>query len=854
MPDATVTRADQASDPPQIDDPRVSEQNRKLRRARRLGQIVGSAVLLGATLAGLFTVLMLWTDHEWYASVGQDAVFWTSYASVGAVWAAFTVINFIALFLIGRSAWHTVGAAGRFQKVTALAAIIAAAAMAGSMAGRWMVFRLAVAQSPFGIPDPQFNLDAGFFVFTLPALELLTSWAFQLVLLLMAAYLTIVFISSRLDFTGEIKADWWAARRIFWRLGALLMVVTAGSYGLQVVQLSYSTSRTSYVGASFTDVNATLPGYLMMAIASLAVAVVLLVTSRGRSFKPVLWAFAGLLALSLVAVTLAPTAVQRFWATPNEASVERPYLTRNIAMTRIAYQLDQVDAQDYSGTPMITGAESAAVRQQSSEAPVWTAATVSQAFNQLQTIRPYYQLSPISTDRYQIGGRLQQVLVSAREISSSKLAAVGNTWVNRRLVYTHGYGLAISSASATTSEGFPKFLVGDVPSKLNGEGAGDKALRTLQPRIYFGPDQSDWVVVNAGIDEFDYPDGETNATNRYAGGDGVKIAGPLNRLAWALRLRSVDLLVSSYLTDDSRILLNRSVMARANKIAPWLSYDTPYPALVDGRITWIIDAYTTSDHFPYSQSLPNSSPFPNGTNYVRSSVKVTVDAETGVTTFYAVGADPIRDAWERIFPQVISHDPVPASLAAHLRVPMNLFQAQTQVFATYHVSDPTVFYNQEDPWRIPSDAAGKTVNPQYVLLDRPNGRGLYLVQPYVLPNRDDLVGWLTSSSEPGSYGSKTVYRLPKGRVILGAAQIGARINQDPAIAQQLTLWNQPASTVKFGTMLVLPMEEGTVYLQPLFLQAQNSAITEQVGVIAVNGDKVCLGKNLDDALAKAFSS
>lgn len=821
---------------------------------RRFGPVFGIIVGVIAALVAGYTWLMIWTDHEWYASVGEDAVFWTRYASLWTVWGVFTALNFVALMVAGRSAWAAVGARGRFRSVTVVGAFAVAAAMGYAMSGKWMVFRLAVDQSPFGVVDPQFGLDVGFFVFTLPALEALLAWAFQLVLLTMAVHVTIVFISSRLDYTGRIHADWWRVRRVFWRLTAVLMVVTAASFVLKIWQLSYSTTQTAFAGASFTDVHVALPGLWVMIVVSLAIAVLLVVTSFQRNFRPVVWGMVGLIVMALLTGTVAPYVVQRFVVRPNEATLEKQYLSRNVEMTRLAYQLDQVGAQDYAGADTVPAGAVDQVRQELASVPVWSATTVAQAFNQLQTIRPYYKLSAISTDRYQVDGKLQQVLVAAREISSANLPAAGNTWVNRRLVYTHGYGMAISSTSQTTKDGFPQFLVGDVPPTTNSALQDASSLQISQPRVYFGPDQSDWVIVNTGLNEFDYPDGKANATNRYAGGDGVTIGGPLNRLAWALRLRSIDLLASGYVHSDSKLLLNRSVVARAQKIAPWLTYDTPYPAVVDGRITWIIDGYTTSDHFPYSQTLPNSSPFPNGTNYVRNSVKVTVDAETGKTTFYAVGSDPVRDAWERIFPTVISSDPIPAALAAHLRVPMKLFTAQTQVFAKYHVSDPTVFYNQEDTWRIPTDATGAKVGSQYVLLNPPAGTGigLYLVQPYVLPNRDDLVGWLTGSSEPGSYGEKTVYTLPKSRVTLGAAQVSARINQDPAIAQQLTLWNQPGSKVTFGSMLVLPVQTSTVYVQPVFLQAQSSSITELAGVIVVHGSQVTLGKDLPDALAKAF--
>lgn len=823
-------------------------------RFRRLGQVIGAVFGLGILAALSMLLITAWTDFEWYASVGQAAVFWTQYLSVAGTWLFFAAINMVVLHATTRAAWRSVGAQGRFVGLTAALTFVASAVMAATMAGTWMTFRLAVSQAPFGVTDPQFGLDAGFFVFVLPAVEKLIAWAFQLVVLCLVAYLVIVMISSRLDYTGRIEANWPATRRAFFRFGAALMVITAGWFVLGIAELDYATAQTSFVGAAFTDVHAQLPALIVMALASLAVAGVLLATANRTGFRLVLKAFAGLAVLALVATIAIPYLVQRYLVQPNEETAQLPYLSRNIAFTRLAYQLDQTSSQQYPGT-VEQGVTNTDLHNDLSDAPVWSANTVSQAFNQLETIRPYYQLSSISTDRYSIDGKRRQVLVSAREISPSTLPASGSTWVNRRLVYTHGYGLAIASASQTTAEGFPQFLVGDVPASVSKTVKDPTPLTMTQPRIYFGPDQSDWVVVNTTLNEFDYPTSTTNATTRYAGSDGVTVGNIVNRLAWAIRLQSPDLLVSGYVTDKSKLLLNRNVVARAQKIAPWLTYDTPYPAIIDGRITWLMDAYTTTDHFPYSQALPNSSPFPNGTNYVRSSVKVTVDAETGKTTFYAVGDDPIRDAWSQIFGSVISHDAIPADVAAHFRVPTKLFTAQAQVFTGYHVTDPQVFYNQEDLWRLPQDAKGNTMAAQYVLLDPSSTSSqpdLTLLQPYVLPNRDDLVGWLASDSDPSHYGRTTMYELPKSRVTLGAAQISARINQDPAIAQQLTLWNQPGNTVQFGAMLVLPTDGTTIYLQPVFLRAQNSAITEMAGVIVVNGDRISIGRTLDAALSTAL--
>jgi uncharacterized membrane protein (UPF0182 family) len=311
------------------------------------------------------------------------------------------------------------------------------------------------------------------------------------------------------------------------------------------------------------------------------------------------------------------------------------------------------------------------------------------------------------------------------------------------------------------------------------------------------------------------------------------------------------MLFSRYLKTNSRVLLYRGVVQRAKKIAPWLSYDAPYAAIADGRIVWIMDAYTSSDHYPYSQTLSN------GSNYLRNSVKVTVDALTGDIKFYANGDDPIRDAWARIFRTVVTpSDRMPSSVAKHIRAPKALFSAQASIYRAYHMTDATVFYNREDLWQTPEDSGGNPLQPQYVMLDLPDeaDKGMYLLQPYSLPNRDNLVGWMATACEPDTYGDRTVYMLPKDRVTLGAAQVGARINQDPKIAQQLTLWNQPGSTLLFGNMLVLPVEGTAAYIQPIFLQAQKTSITQLTSVIAVNGDRVEFDPTLDGVLAKAYLS
>lgn len=813
----------------------------------------------GALIASFAAVVILalaanvWTDYQWYVSLGRQSVFWATLLSTFSVWFAFASIGFAVLLSSARAAWLVISEKQRFPRITAFACLVLAGILAWTMSQQWMVFRLAAAQQTFGVRDLQFGTDVGFFVFVLPAFEALYQWINGLTIVAMVTVGAIT-ASSRMQVTETISVRWWQLKKIISSLAGVLMLAVALNFWISVWRISYSPAGQIF-GASYSDITAALPANWIMLGLSFAYAVLLLVTASRRTWKPVVLASLGLGVAGTLLLGIWPGVIQNYVATPNEATLEQQYRARNITMTRSAFDLSSVSGVPYAGLQSLTPSASADAARTLEDATVWTPDSVGQAFNQLQTIRPYYKLSGIAFDRYMVDGELRQVLVAARQIDPSGLPSNARTWVNTHLVYTHGYGLVISSASQTTTQGFPTFFVGDVPNAIApAVAATSPSLKTTEPRIYFGPDMSGYAVVNTGLDEFDYPAGEKNATTRFTGA-GAPVGPWLSRLAWAVRLGSDQMVFSGYIRPDSQLLLYRGIRERAAKIAPWLSFDkTPYPATVDGRIVWILDAYTSSDHYP------NSQPLADGTNYLRNSVKVVVDAYTGETVFYAMGDDPIRDAWATIFPGVITpQDSMPKSVAAHLRAPRRIFSAQAEVYRAYHMTDPTVFYNREDLWEVPKDASGKPMQPSYLMLDLPDaagastGKAMYLLQPFSLPNRDNLVGWMATACEPGAYGTRTVYLLPKARVTLGPRNVSARINQDPTISQQLTLWNQPGNSVVFGTMLVVPVENSVAYLQPVFLRAQNSAITQLASVIVVNGDRVAIGATLPDALARAYA-
>jgi uncharacterized membrane protein (UPF0182 family) len=694
------------------------------------GALLASVIAIGILAA----VANVWTDYQWYLSLGQQSVFWGIALSRSIVWLAFAGVGFAVLLISARSAWLVISTKPRYPRVTAVVCLLLAGALAWSASQQWMVFRLAASQPGFGVKDLQFGVDVGFFVFVLPAFELLYKWLNGLAVVSIVTVAAIT-ASSRMRATGTIPARWWQLKKVLSSLAGLLMLAVALNFWISVWRISYSPAGQIF-GASYSDIVAALPAYWIMFGLSIALAIVLFATAARRGWNTVITATAAWAVAGILLVGVWQGVVQNYVATPNEATLEQPYRARNIAMTRAAFDLTTVSGVPYAGLESISASASADAELLLGDATVWTPDTVGQAFDQLQTIRPYYKLSSIEFDRYMVNGQQRQVLVAARQIDPSGLPANARTWVNTHLVYTHGYGLAMSSTSQTTDRGFPTFLVGDVPpATASSVAASSPALTITEPRIYFGPDMSGYGIVNTSIDEFDYPSGEKNATTRYSA-SGTPVGSLLSRLAWALRLGSDQMVVSGYVRPDSQILLYRGIRERAAMLAPWLTYDErPYPAIVDGRIVWILDAYTSSDHYP------NSQPLADGTNYLRNSVKVVVDAYTGETRFYASGADPIRDAWAAVFPSIITpQDQMPASVAEHVRAPQRLFSAQAEAYRAYHMTDPTVFYNREDLWQIPKDAKGVAITPSYLMLDLPDaagrstGKAMYLLQPFSLPN------------------------------------------------------------------------------------------------------------------------
>ncbi len=835
------------------------------------------AVVIFVALPFINWLARVWTDYLWYQDLGQSAVFITRITSQLAIGIAFALAAFILLFgnmRVARGMAPKVmpvglpeGVPPQLAEVIEVArlrmgpwldrAILIAAAwfafVSGSaQAARWTTYRIALEGPKFGMSDPQFGRDIGFYIFRLPALESIGGWLTGILVLTIVLTLAVHLLDGAIQPWARLKGFAPHVKAHLSVLLALFVLSRGYAYWLDIWNLNYS-PRGQVLGASYADVHAQLPAYRILIIVSLVTAGLLLFNIRARGWRLPAIALGAWVAISILVGGVWPALVQQFRVAPNEAALEAPYIKRNIAMTRYAYGLTALKGQKFPASNDLTAKDIIANRQTLSNVRLWDPDIVAQSYSQLQSIRSYYDFRDVDVDRYDIGGTKRQVLVSAREIDSSLLDAKAQNWVNRHLVYTHGIGLVMSPVSEADTRGLPEFLIGDIPPRVSDEltGTAKASLVTKQPRIYFGEDTTDYVIVDTLKKEFDYPRGDTNAMYVYKGGAGPKMGSLARRIAWALRFGSSQILFSSYVRPESRVLMNRDLRTRVSMLAPFLRLeDDPYPVLVDGRIIWVMDAYTTSSRFPYSERIAD------GTNYIRNSVKVTVDAYTGETKVYAFDEkDPVLKAWRGVFPELITDaSEIPAGIRAHFRFPQGLFTDQAEIYRTYHMTDVNVFYNKEDQWEIPGQRKGTAMEPFFVLLTLPGQaqEHFYLMQPYTPRNRDNMIGWMAASSDPENFGERTVYQFPKERVVLGPDQVTARINQDSAISPQLSLWNQRGSQVIFGNMQVIPIEDSIVYIVPLFLQAQETAIPELTRVIVVYSDKVEMARDLETALLQVF--
>jgi uncharacterized membrane protein (UPF0182 family) len=546
---------------------------------------------------------------------------------------------------------------------------------------------------------------------------------------------------------------------------------------------------------------------------------------------------------SLVAGTM-----QRFVIAPNEQARETPYILHNIEATRQGFALDRIEERELSGDAELTRADIERNRETLDNVRLWDHQPLLETFGQIQEIRTYYDFVSVDNDRYDVNGRTRQVMLSARELNPAALP--NRTWINERLVFTHGHGLTLGPVNQVTAEGLPVLFIRDLPpiSTIN--------MQITEPSIYFGELSNEYVIARTRAREFHYPKGEDNVYSDYEGRGGVLLSSFFRKVLFAAHFRSYQILLSDDITAESRLLFDRQIRARVSKIAPFLTLDDdPYPVVDDGRIFWIQDAYTTSSRYPYSSAATGN------VNYIRNSVKIVIDAYHGSVAFYlAEPNDPIVQTLAKIFPSLMRPlAEMPAGLRRHVRYPEGIFNLQANVYSTYHMTNPAVFYNKEDQWEVPAiDRGGDTVRmePYYTIMKVPGEGAAEFIQmlPFTPRRRDNLASWMVARSDGDAYGQLLVFQFPKQKLIFGPRQVVGRINQDQVIAPQITLWNQQGSEVIQGTLMVVPIEESLIYIRPLYLRAQAGRIPELTRVIVAYQNQIVMERTLEAGIARIFGT
>jgi uncharacterized protein len=758
--------------------------------------------------------------------------------------------------------------------VSLFLAVMFGAGVAGQWR-EWLLFRNSVS---FGVSDPLFDRDVGFYVFQLPFLSFLTDWLFSVLIVVLMLTAAAHYLNGGIRFQVPPPRVTPGVKAHLSVLAGLIALVKAANYLVDRYELVYS-SRGAVQGATYTDVNAQLPAFNLLIVISLLAAALFLVNIRQQGWMLPLTAVGLWFLVAVVAGSIYPALVQRFRVEPAESTREVQYIARNIEATRAALGLADVEVRQFAYDEQLSADALVRNAETIRNVRLWDPNVLQQTYQRLQEVRTFYRFTDVDVDRYRVGGDLTQIVLSARELNAASLPS--DTWENRHLAFTHGYGAVLSPANAVTSDGQPDFLVRNIPPQ------GEPAIS--QPRLYHGEAIGGFAIVNTGRDEIDYVrDDGTAVTNRYDGEGGVGIGSLTRRVAFALRFGDVNPVISGFMRPESRILYIRDIRERVQTLAPFLEYDAdPYPVVLGGRITWLLDAYTTSNRYPYAQRadvsrVSGASGLRQELNYVRNSVKVAIDAYDGTVTFYIVDPDdPIVAAYAKAFPKLFSSaDDVPDALRAHFRFPEDLFRVQTNMWGRYHISDPNEFYSQSDRWNIAQDPVqgsgitapvidpdtgqpvGSTNNrmdPYYLLMRLPGeATGEFLIlQPFVPFSPDDtrreLSAFMVAKADPDRYGQLEVFVMPRDRQVDGPAIVNARINQDPEISQLITLLSRAGSEVLLGNLVIIPVEQSLIYIRPLYVQATGAnAVPELKKVIVAFGDRIALRDTLQDALVAVF--
>jgi len=714
----------------------------------------------------------------------------------------------------------------------------------------WKIVLKFFNQTPFGNTDPIFGKDISFYVFSLPFYSFIKEMGMVLIVLTIIVVGIIYFIASGISSFSDVKVK--LSNRAKSHITVLLsafLLLKAWDYRLAMYELLYSPRGVAF-GASYTDVNANLLGLRILFIIAIAVAAGLLVSLFRKNYKLLAWGLGIWIVTSLVFGSVYPGFVQRFQVEPNEIEREREYISHNINMTLEAYDLNDLTSKNFQPQDGLTLNDLEENDEIISNIRLWDSRPLLSTYSQLQGLRQYYEFQNIDVDRYIIDGKYRQVMLSGRELNKDLLSGQAQTWINRKLKYTHGYGVAMSPVNRINEQGLPEFFIKDIPPKIEGDLVLDDSS------IYYGEITDDYVIVNTDATEFHYPQGDQNVYINYSGTGGVEISSFIKKAVYALRYSELKILLNDGINNDSRIMYYRNIKERVRKVAPFLAYDSdPYLVISQGRLFWIQDAYTTSDRYPYSQ------PFSNTGNYIRNSVKVVIDAYNGDMDFYVIDKqDPIAQTYQKIFPEIfIDGDQMPESLRSHIRYPKDLFKIQSELYSIYHMENPQVFYNKEDLWNIPNENyAGSTIKmePYYILSSLPDTKlqnlEYLLMMPFTPANKNNMIAWMAGRSDGENYGELVLYEFPKDTLVYGPSQIESRIDQDSQISQLLSLWGQRGSRVIRGNLIVLPVAQSILYIEPIYLQAETSELPELKRVVLGYGGDIVIDINLEGALEQIF--
>jgi uncharacterized membrane protein (UPF0182 family) len=823
-------------------------------------------ILVVAAIAALFVLpsfYALLTDWWWYREIGYEIVFTRElttqlllFVAAGGLAAGVLYLNLRAaqrglvpypVVLQFKQSAPRVDITAALRRLSLPVSLGVGLLVGLAASPAWDTVLQVIYRTPFGIADPIFSRDIGFYVFTLPglsaALGLLTSLVILSLLLLVPLYWLrgdIVLGPRRISIEPA------AGLHLAILLAALFLLTGFRLWLVEIPSLLYSTTG-PLIGASYTDIHARLPALRVSAVLAVAAAVAVLIGGLRRQL-----AFYGLLAIGVyvaVAVVgrgLFPSAMQNFVVAPTELTREMPYLRHHIVATRHAWGLDSVETRELSGEADLSLADIRANAPTIENVRLWDREPLLLTFGQLQEIRTYYDFISVDDDRYWVDGKYRQVLLSPRELNAGLLPT--RTFINEHLTFTHGMGLTLGPVNQVTSEGLPVLFIKDLPP------VSTVSLRVTRPQIYYGELANEYVVVGTHQREFDHPAGETNVYAAYGGKGGVRVGNFVRRLLLAARFGSSKILLSQDITNDSRVLFYRHIVARAQKALPFLRFDRdPYLVVAaDGTLKWILDAYTSSDGYPYAQHLRD------GTTYMRNSVKLVIDAYDGSLTAYVSSpTDPLIRTWARIFPGIfVPLNSMPADLRAHIRYPDDIYRIQTSLYTTYHMDAPDDFYHREDQWQIPTvvDSGASVPFMRHIVMRLPEeskAEYIYMV-PFTPRGKDNLAAWMVARNDGDAYGKLRVYRLSRQSLVYGPQQIENRINQDTEISRQVSLWDQRGSKVIRGDLLVIPIEESLLYVQPLYLQAEGGRIPELKRVVVAYQNRVVMQETLDAALTELF--